>query len=371
MMSANTQNKQTKPTTGSKAKATIRYSDFTLEKLIINQVEDNKLNAGQRISIPKYKQDSYGDSLVQIQSPPIYLLTYGIPKPGAYYKDDAARAFVKVPEDVNEPNSVAFFKKMESIDKFLTSIEGKKKVFGSEKVANNYVYQPIVRTPEDRHDEDEEDDNEDRKKTVKKQDKDSGPRPRYMKFKIDLDWETKAIKTKVLVKNDEGKREPVDGIVSLDDINKYIRYKSTNTLVIMWNKIYASKNKLGDSKKYGAGFKITQSLCEKPSDAKYANDEDAFIDDDDDMQMLSNVKITVDQEPSINTNSVKVELGKNSVSSALDNQENENDDEDENDEEDQEDQEDQEDDDENEPVVQKFVEVKTATKPASRRTPSK
>lgn len=366
MMFANTQNKQAKQATNTKAKATIRFSDFSLEKLVINQVEDNKLNAGQRISIPKYKQDSYGDSLVQMQSPPIFIFTYGIPKPGAYYKDDAARAFVKVPEDVNDPNSVAFFNKMESIDKYLTSAEGKKKIFGSEKVANNYVYQPIVRTPEDKQDEDEDEDEDDdkKKKTVKKQDKDQGPRPRYMKFKIDLDWETKAIKTKVLVKNDEGKREPVDGIVSLDDINKYIRYKSTNTLVIMWNKIYASKNKLGDSKKYGAGFKITQALCEKPSDAKYTNDEDAFIDDEDDMQMLSNVKITIDQEPTINTNSVKVELGKNSISSALDGEEEEED-------EDEAEEEEDEEDDDDVQVAQKVVEVKTTTKPAGRRSANK
>ena len=106
---------------------------------MINPVEDNKMNAGQRISIPKYKLDSYGDSLVQLQTPPIHIFTYGIPKPGAYYTDDTKRSFVKVPEDVNDPNSVAFFNKMESIDHFLTSIEGKKKVFGSEKVANNYV----------------------------------------------------------------------------------------------------------------------------------------------------------------------------------------------------------------------------------------
>jgi len=373
MMFANNQNKQSNSRT---MKATIRYNDFSLDKLIINQVEDNKLNAGQRISIPKYKQDAYGDSLVQLQTPPIYLFAYGIPKPGAYYKDDAARSFVKVPEDVNDPNSVSFFNQMESIDRYLTSPDGKKKIFGSEKVANNYVYQPIVRTPENKQDdEDEDDDDEDnhKKKQSKKQTEiDLGPKPRYMKFKIDLDWETKVIKTKVLVKNDEGKREPVSGIVTLEDINKYIRYKSTNTLVIMWNKIYASKNKLGDSKKYGAGFKITQSLCEKPNDNKYNNDEDAFIDDEDFIgaeHTLSNVKITVGEEPTLMTNSVKVEIGKNTVSSALDNND-EDDDENENENEDEDEDEDEEDD---EPVVQtqKKVAVNTPTKQVGRKPATK
>ena len=351
-----------------KAKATIRFSDFSIDKLMINQVEDNKMNAGQRISIPKYKQDSYGDSLVQLQTPPVYLFTYGIPKPGAFYKDEAARSFVKVPEDVNDPNSLAFFNTMESIDKYLTSIEGKKKIFGSEKVASNYVYQPIVRTPENKQDEEDDDEDEDendkKRRILKKQEtSDLGPKPRYMKFKIDLDWETKAIKTKVLVKNDEGKREPVTGIVTLEDINKYIRYKSTNTMVIMWNKIYASKNKLGDSKKYGAGFKITQSLCEKPSDSKYNNDEDAFIDDEDFIgaeHTLSNVKITVEQEPNLLSNSVKVDISKNTVSSALDNNDEEDEDEDED-----------EDDEEDEPVVKNTVAVKKTTTTAGRKPATK
>jgi hypothetical protein len=351
-----------------RSKPTIRYSDFKLEKLVINQVEDNKLNAGQRISIPKYKLDSYGDSLVQIQTPPITIFTYGIPKPGAYYKDDAARSFVKIPEDVNDPSSVALFKWGESIDKYMTSAEGKKKIFGSEKVANNYTYQPIVRTPEDKSEEDEDEDDENtnpNKKKQTKQDKDLGPRPRYMKLKIDLDWETKNIKTKVLVKNDEGKREAVEGIVSLDDINKYIRYKSTNTFVFMWNKIYASKNKLGDSKKYGAGFKITQALCEKPSDSKYINDEDAFIDDEEFMEhTLSSVKITVNNDTNITESSVKVDLGKQQINtSVLD-----NDEEDEEDQEDDDQEEEEEEDDE--PVVQTKTPV-VQTKPAGRRSSNK
>lgn len=327
--------------TQNRSKATIKYSDFDYTKLIINPVEDNKLNPAQKLTIPKIKQDQYGDSLIQIQTHPIYFFTYGIPKEGKYYKDDVSRSFVKIPEDVNDPKSVDFFNRMDQVDKFMVSPEGKKKVFGSEKVANNYVYQPIVRVPEINYEEDEDDDDDAKKQKAKNAKNSDIPRPRYMKVKIDLDWETKAIKSKILVKDETGKRVPVQGISSLDEVVKYIRYKSTSTFIIMMNKIYASKNKLGDSKKYGIGFKLVQSLSEPQSENSYNNDEDAFIDDDDMgfSQQLSSVKIVED----VSQNDMSSNIVKVSLSSALDAKD---DDEDEDDEEENEDDEDDEDEDE-------------------------
>jgi hypothetical protein len=350
-----------------RSKATIKYSDFDYTKLIINQVEDNKLNPAQKLTIPKIKQDQYGDSLVQIQTHPIYFFTYGIPKEGTYYKDDASRSFVKIPEDINDPKSVDFFNRMEQVDKFMVSPEGKKKVFGSEKIANNYVYQPIVRVPENKEEE-EEDEDDNNKQKAKKQNNVKNldiPRPRYMKVKIDLDWETKAIKTKILNKDEDGKRVPVQGVSTLDDVIKYIRYKSTSTFVIMMNKIYASKNKLGDSKKYGIGFKLVQSLSEPPNENNYSNDEDAFIDDEDIgfSQQLSSVKI-IEQ---VEHNDMSSSVVKVNLQNALDATGNENEDEDENDEED--DEEDDENDEEEEDTVippKKSTEVKTANPPKRR-----
>lgn len=335
-----------------KTKQTIKYTNFDISKVVLPALEDNRLNTAQKISVPKYKQDQYYDSLVQIQTHLINMFTYGIPKPGAYYKDDAARSFVKIPENVNDPASVEFFKKMESIDEYLTSPEGKKKLFSSEKVANNYVYQPIVRTPEELDEFDEELDEETRAKIAKQ--KEAGPKPRYIKLKIDLDWETKNIKSKVLVTNEEKKRVPVEDVVTLDDFNKYVRYKSNSTFVIMWNKVYASKNKLGDSKKYGAGFKIVQALCEEPRDSNYENVEDAFIDDEEVSNiMLSNVTISASNE--------SVDLGSNKININLANDVKHLDDEQETDEQSDEEENDDEENDEADTVVTQAQAVVTKT----------
>jgi hypothetical protein len=336
-----------------KQKQTVHFKNFDASKLIINQLEDNKYNTAQKLSMVRYKFDNYSESLCQLQTHDIKLFTYGIPRPGPYYKDDASRSYVKIPEDTSNPASVTFFNKMEQIDMFLQTPESKKKLFGSEKVAANYKYQPIVRCAQEKDDEDEEDLDDSKTK------KQYTPGPRFIKVKIDLDWETKNIKSKVFVKDEEGKRVPVTGVTDLDEFNKYVRYQSNVCIVMILNKLYSSKNKVGETKKYGATFKISQIVCESPSTNYTVDDVDAFIDyEEENTTQLSSVKITTDdtESPNLNDNSVKI-----SLNSHLDDDEEEED-------EDEEDEEDEEDDDE--PVVEKKASAQPAAKgkvPVKRR----
>lgn len=332
--------------TAQRPKATIKYSDLNTNNLNVLALEDNKLNTAQKLAMVRYKHDKYNEDICQIQSPSIKLFTYGIPREGKWYPNDKTRAFIKVPEDATDPKCMAFFSKLDEIDTMFQTSEFKVKLFGSEKVANNYKYQPIVRIPEEREDEDD---------AAPK--KDAVPRPRFMKVKVDLDWETSKVKSKCMIKDAEGKRVPVTDIETLDDLAKYVRYRSNICMVLIANKVYASKAKVGgESKKYGITFKLSQVVCEPPTQASNDYDEDKFIDDEDvGTRQFNNLSITVGDDNDDNNlyqNTIKLDLKTDiaKIKNALDKQ-----DEDEDDDEDNEDEEDE--DDEGEESEEEVVET--------------
>jgi hypothetical protein len=263
---------------------TILYKDFDINKLIIKNLEDTKYNVAQKIAMLKYKHSNY-DTICLLQTPNIELFTYGIPRPASWYLTDKSRSFIKVPEDVNNPNCVHFFKKLEEIDNMLQSETFKEKIFGSKKVAELYKYQPIVREPEELN---------------------NPLRPRYIKVNIDIDYNTQQIKSKCYIpenkedddhkntKNSKLALELVNDIENIDDFAKYVKYQSTICMVICINKLYASKNKVnGEIRKYGITFKLHQVLCEAPTKNYNDINNNAFIDTDeiDNNNPLINVKI--------------------------------------------------------------------------------
>jgi len=336
-------------TTSKGTNSTTSYKTFDVKKLTVLPLEDNKLNNAQKLAMVRY-----ANGMCQLQTHKITLNTKspgGVPQAGPYYATDKARGFIKVSEDVTDPNSVLFFKQMETIDVEFQTQEFKNKLFGSAKAASAYTYQPIVRTPEQ---PDDEDDTSDKKK--------KGPYPRYVKFKIDLHWETGKVQTKCFQKDGEGKRIPVPDVNAVDDFAKVVRWNSSFVTVIVMNKLYASKNKVGDSKKYGVTFKMS-NVCAEQSlyTPKSEYDGDAFLEDDDNLSNpLSNVKISTIEDDVV---TVKVDSKPtNQFSKALD----QDDDEDE-------DEEDDEGDEEDEVVevkqtpVQPVQPVKVTAKPSTTR----
>jgi hypothetical protein len=288
-------------------KQTVSYSTYEPTKLEFGPLGDHPNNNAQKLAMIRYKTDPYTQSLCQIQSHNIVLFTYGIPRAGPYYPTDDKRAFIKIPEDVNDPKSVLFFNKMAETDALLESAKVKNQLFGDEKKAAFYKYQPIVRTAEQL--EEDDDNNANTKKTS------MGPRPRYMKVKIDLNWDTKEVTSKCFIKNGT-KREQVTDVKTVDDLARYARYKSTICVLMIMNKLYASKAKVnGETKKYGVTFKLSQIVCDPPSSANNEqNDGDAFLDDDVGSHLneyMSNVKISrteTDASPNLNQTSVKIQL---------------------------------------------------------------
>ena len=88
--------------------------------------EDNKYTPSQKAGFVTYN----GQSL-QIQSPDLFVFTYGIPKEDPkYHKTDKDRLYLKIPEDVNNQKCIEFFKNMESIDAYFGSDEFKTSKMG-------------------------------------------------------------------------------------------------------------------------------------------------------------------------------------------------------------------------------------------------
>ena len=302
------------------AKQTISYNAFEPTKVQIGEYADTKYNPSQKTALIRYKVDSYSEIMCQIQSPDIRLFTYGIPRENKkYYATDKSRCFVKIPEDVNDPKSVAFFSKLEQVDKMFDTDEYRTKQFG--KNAKSYKYVPIVRV----RNQDEDDDDEESKP------KNTEPSPRYIKVKVQNDYETGNILSKCFVKNGS-ERTPVDDIVTIDDLAKYVRYRSTIKMVFIFNKSYMSKNKVANSdfKNYGITLQLKQIVCEAPQSASSMNkDIDAFIDDEDDdtSHQLASVRITQNSK-SLDDSTVKIQIDKNThrLDDDDDDEEDENDD---------------------------------------------
>ena len=205
----------------------------------------------------------------------IYYYSHGIPKEDPKcHKTDKDRLCFKIPEDVNNQKCIEFFKKMESIDAYFGSDAFKTSKIG--RSAKYYKYIPIVR-----HviveDDDEGDEVEDKRK-------EKNAKPRYIKVKIDNDYETSNVLTKCFVK-DGNERIQVADIVTVDDLMKYVRYNSHVRVLISVVKTYTSKNKLGNSeyKNYGVTIKLSQVLCDpRPIQINAGNDKCSIVESDED-----------------------------------------------------------------------------------------
>ena len=242
---------------------TILHSKFDPKNVFFTALEENSRVTSQKIAYVRYKTGS-SDVMLQIQTPKINLFTYGIPMLGQYYPDDKSRSFIKLPLDETVDELKNFCDKLVELDTIMQSQEMKRKIFGSDKIAETYNYQPIVREPENDMEEDGA--------TFK---------PKYMKLKIDTDYNTGDVKTRIMVKEETG-RKKLDDIKTITDLTKYVRYKSNIRMVVTINKLYATRAKVGDKKKYGLTFKILQIECEAPVNKAAQYDMDAFVDDEDD-----------------------------------------------------------------------------------------
>lgn len=303
----------TKSTMSNHQNTTISYKDLSVDKLDISKLEDTTYNTAQKTAFVNYKHDAYKKAALQFQSPYIKLFTYGIPtiteKNKKWYPSDKNRAFVKIPEDVNNPKCVEFFKKLDEVDTYFQSNDFKKLIFGNEKIASTYTYQPIVRSPDSTEHDDANDESVDVPEiaTENKSEKQDGPR--YIKVKIDLQWETNNILTKCYVLDDSKQRTIVNDIATIDDLKKYIKFNSSICMVLIANKMYAAKAKVNGAKKYGITFKIAQCVCDNSQLTQQIDDTyDKFLNTDTTGIAFQNVKTSDNTITYVDINTSNLEI---------------------------------------------------------------
>lgn len=263
-------------------------STFDVNNLQFTKPEENPRSKGNKIAWPRFKNSDGSLSSLVFQTPFIPIDHYGIPSIGDYYKDDKARCFVKIPIDPKVNDEIKqMHDKLEEIDKYLGD-EGKKKeeIFGSAKNAKQFKYQQILRTPMQMETVDSDSDSEGEQNDVAK---DVIDRPKYIKANFRTDYETGKMQTKFYMRKkigDKTIREEIEGVESISDAEKFVKYKGNIRFVMIPNKLWVMKNYEG--KKYGMSFKITHIEVEEQvmnSNMKQIYEGDAFISDSEDDEL--------------------------------------------------------------------------------------
>jgi len=254
----------------------IAIKDYDPKNLVTKPVEKNPKSGKQMISFPKFKINGK-ESFLVFQTPWIEMTQGGVPQIGEYYKDDEARSFIKIPLSPYDKEVQVLKKKMEKTDELLkkntADIVGKKN-------AKSYSYQPIIRIPKVNDVVTEKD--------TKKSDKPPQEKFPYMKAKLDIEFGSKKVLTKIyhrsVDKNKKVSRTKVP-ITTIDDLTDAAPYGSKIRFILyackMWAQIGADKN--GD-RDFGMSFKVMQMEV-VPSNIvsmKAAFKECAFQDEDSD-----------------------------------------------------------------------------------------
>lgn len=260
-----------------------KYSKFDPSNVKFSRVENNEYAKTQKMSFPRYTCNKRGEISVVIQTPIIQLTQYGIPPLHEdYCKSDDDRQYIKIPFDPTQEEVMKLKEIFEEIDK-IAGDRDQELILGSK--YKKYAYVPIVRKPQEK---DDDSDDEDASASAY-----TGPRYEYFKAKINMDFKTKLVKTKVFKKLSEEeakekgkKREIIDNIKTITDLVQHITFKSKVKMLVSINKVWAAKSADKSGKKsYGVGLKVLQIEVEGSDKAGGVMDnfkDDAFIEDSDD-----------------------------------------------------------------------------------------
>lgn len=255
---------------------TVKYTEFNLANLTFSTPEENKVKPEitkyQLMSLPTYNLNGE-DSLPTIQGPWTLLDFYGFPsktdrdgKPrlnnAGLALSDIERGKLKVPFNFDIPESKALYDLLVSVDKKCAT--EREQIFGDKKKANAYVYQPIVRKAVLDPDADE-----------------SAPeKPDYFVLKLDFENGSKLLRTELWM-NEERKRSQIP-VASLDELQKYLRYKCEFRPIFTFCKLFSSKGANSDGKRtYGIGLKL-KMVEVKPMKATTEKKDVFFIDSESD-----------------------------------------------------------------------------------------
>lgn len=269
---------------------TVNYSDVEVARMSSTDLEENERSKGQKIAYPRYDHPTLGpNQALMVQFPWIRLETYGVPRAGEYYKNDSDRAFVKVPLNTSVSEVQSLVEKIKEIDAYFSSEEFASKLLG--KKWNKYTYQPIYRESTVTQDDDSEDEGKSKKKSTL-------PKFPYLKLKVDTEYGSGAIKTKVFrseMVNDKRQRTEVTDMATLDDFARVVSFQSNFRPIVRLVKFWAQPLTKKDPT-WGATLKIVKTEVEPSAKGNslykdYMN-SDAFLDSDEESGNQSKPVVT-------------------------------------------------------------------------------
>ena len=254
----------------------VNKASFSLTKEMVEKQDKQKKSKQPYWGLISYKYThNVNGSPVQINSTPVILtgdiklVMGGIPKNPkegeAIYATEADRSKIVIPLDESQEACVALETCLRQIDEFVGSDKNFATVLSGLK-DKKYVYSTMVREPSEKAKE--------------------GFRFRTVKASLDVDFETKAIKTKVFVKKADGSKEQVE-INSLADVEKYVRFGSTVKCGFAISKLWATKSKMGGQNyAYGVGMKCLQIVVADQGASGARSEFSQYMFDDDDGQVV-------------------------------------------------------------------------------------
>lgn len=265
---------------------TIKYNNVDFNRLTFTELKEGKYSKGQKNSYPKYNHPILGpNSPMFIQFPWLTVFTYGIPKIGEYIKTDDKRLFIKCPLDLQSSECNDFYNMfIKNLDEFMVSDNMKESLFG--KKNSKYEYQQTFKVPKQKDDDDDDGDNKYKKKI-------KYPNPPYLKLNFDVTYPENNIKTVVYKSQGNSKREKLNGINTINDLEKIICWKCKIKPIVKLSKVWAQTVGTGKyGPEYGITFTIIKIEVEPPSDINMSDlynrylEHDTFIDDDDDNKVV-------------------------------------------------------------------------------------
>lgn len=269
--------------------------NFNINTFSLTDLEiDNERSKAQMICYPRIN-----NATCVFQTEEINMTQYGIPPLGDFAKTDAQRTTLKFPFDPKQPTCEVMKNSFDRIDAYME--KNVDVIFlpinQLQKNPLKFDYVPIVREPSDDAD----------KLIIAK----PGAQPaaekkekfKFWKAKLDLDFATGRVLTKVYVKdptNPTAKPELVK-VDSPTDLENYLNWNSKIKMIVMMNKMWADKmpKEKGKDRKYGLGFKILQMEItprEKNNSFKDEISNYAFIVSDNDEPEQQSELITMPQE---------------------------------------------------------------------------
>ena len=270
---------------------TVKYTDVEVSRISSTELQENERSKGQKIAYPKYNHPKFGiDQPLVFQFPWVRLETYGVPRAGEYFKNDSDRTFVKIPLNNSIPEIEELVRICKEIDEYFSSEEFASKLLG--KKWNKYTYQPIIRESVSYNDDD--DDENSKKKTSKQS---TLPKYPYLKLKIDTDYTSGEIKTKLfrseMVDNKRNRIE-IQDIKTIDDFARFVCFQSNFRPIVRLVKFWAQPLTKKDPA-WGATFKIIKAEVESPikGNSMYKDymNSDAFLDSDEETTNAPHISV--------------------------------------------------------------------------------